>query len=30
MVQFFEPNTSRCDAYRLNDVMFDVLPEDFV
>ena len=30
MVQFFEPNTSRSDAYRLNDVKFDVLPEDFV
>ena len=30
MVQFFEPNTNRCDAYRLNDVKFEVLPEDFV
>ena len=29
MVQFFEPN-SRSDAYRLNDVKFEVLPEDFV
>ena len=30
MVQFFEPNTSRKDTYRLNDVKFEVLPEDFV
>ena len=30
MVQFLEPNTSRSDAYRLNDVRFEVLPEDFV
>ena len=30
MVQFFEPNTSSCDAYRLNDVKFEVLPEDFI
>ena len=30
MVQFFEPNTSRSDAYRLNDVKFEVLPGDFV
>ena len=30
MVQFFKPNTSRSDAYQLNDVMFGVLPEDFV
>ena len=30
MVQFFEPNTNRCDAYRLSDVKFEVLPEDFV
>ena len=30
MVQFFEPNTSRSDANRLNDVKFEVLPEDFV
>ena len=30
MVQFFELNTSRSDAYRLNDVKFEVLPEDFV
>ena len=30
MVQFFEPNTSRSDAYRLNDVKFEVLPENFV
>ena len=29
MVQFFEPN-SRSDAYLLNDVKFEVLPEDFV
>ena len=29
-LQFFEPNTSRSDAYRLNDVKFGVLPEDFV
>ena len=29
MVQFFEPNTSRSDAYLLNDVKFEVLPEDF-
>ena len=28
MVQFFEPNTSRSDAYLLNDVKFEVLPED--
>ena len=30
MVQFFEANTSRSDAYRLKDVKFEVLPEDFV
>ena len=30
MVQFFEPNISTSDAYRLNDVKFEVLPEDFV
>ena len=30
MVQFFEPNISRNDAYRLKDVKFHVLPEDFV
>ena len=30
MVQFFEPNTIRSDAYRLNDVKFEVLPENFV
>ena len=30
MVQFFEPNTSRSDAYRLNDVKFEGLSEDFV
>ena len=30
MVQFFEPNTSRSDAYRLNDVKFEVLPDNFV
>ena len=30
MVQFFELNTTRSDAYRLNDVKFEVLPEDFV
>ena len=29
MVQFFESNTSRSDAYRLIDVKFEVLPEDF-
>ena len=29
MVQFFEPNTSRSDAYQLNDVKFGVLPEGF-
>ena len=29
MVQFFEPNTSRSDAYRFNDVTFELLPEDF-
>ena len=29
-MQFFEPNTSRSDAYRLNDVKFEVLPQDFV
>ena len=30
MVQFFELNTGKSDAYRLNDVNFEVLPEDFV
>ena len=30
MVQFLEPNTSRSDAYRLNDVKFEVLPDNFV
>ena len=30
MVQFFEPNTSRKEAYRLNDVKFEVLSEDVV
>ena len=30
MVQFFEPNISRSDAYLLNDVKFEMLPEDFV
>ena len=30
MVQLFEPNTSRSDAFRLNDVKSEVLPEDFV
>ena len=30
MVQFFEFNTSKSDAYRLNDENFEVLPEDFV
>ena len=25
IVQFFEPNTSRSDAYRLSDVKFEVL-----
>ena len=29
MVQFFEPN-SISDAYRLNDLKFEVLQEDFV
>ena len=28
MVKFFEPNTSRKEAYRLNDVKFEVLSED--
>ena len=27
---FLESNTSRKDAYRLNDAKFEVLPEDFV
>ena len=30
MVQFFEPTTSRSDAYWLNDVKFELLPKDFV
>ena len=30
MVRFFEPNTSRSDAYWLNNVKCEVLPEDFV
>ena len=30
MVQFLELNTSKSDAYRLNDTNFEVLPEDFV
>ena len=30
IVQFFEPNTSRSDTYWLNDVKFEVLPEDFI
>ena len=30
MVQFFEPNTSISDAYRLNDLKFEVLPQDLV
>ena len=30
MVQFFEPKTGRGDTYRLNDVKFAVVPEDFV
>ena len=30
MVQFLERNTSRSDAYRLNDVKCELLPEDFV
>ena len=30
MVQFFELNTGKSDAYLLNDVNFEVLPEDFV
>ena len=29
MVQFSEPKTSRNDGYQLNDVKFEVLPEDF-
>ena len=29
-MQFFQPNSSRSDAYRLNDIKFEVLPEDFV
>ena len=30
MVQFFEPNSSRSDAYRFNNVEFELLPEYFV
>ena len=30
MRQFFETNTSRSDAYWLNNVKFEVLPEDFI
>ena len=30
MVQFFELNTGKSDAYRLNDANFEVLSEDFV
>ena len=30
MVQLFKLNTSRSDTYGLNDVKFEVLPEDFV
>ena len=30
MVQFFELNTSKSDAYRLDDVNFEVFLEDFV
>ena len=30
MVQFFELNTSKSHADQLNDVKFEVLPEDFV
>ena len=30
MVQLFEPNTSRSDAYQLNDIKFEVLSEDFL
>ena len=29
-MSFLESNTSRKDAYRLNDAKFEVLPEDFV
>ena len=29
-MQLLEPNTSRNGAYRLNDVKFEVFPEDFV
>ena len=29
MVQFLEPKTSRSDAYGLDDLKFEVLPEDF-
>ena len=30
MIQLFKLNTSRSDTYGLNDVKFEVLPEDFV
>ena len=30
MVQFSELNTSRSDTYQLNNVKFELLPEDFV
>ena len=30
MVQFLKPNTNTGDAYRLNDIRFEVLPDDFV
>ena len=29
MVQFLEPTTNTSDAYRLNDIRFEVLPNDF-
>ena len=29
-MQFFQLNSSRSDAYRLNGIKFEVLPEDFV
>ena len=30
MMRFFQTNNSRSDFYRLNDVKFEVLSEDFV
>ena len=30
MMQFFETNNSRSDFYRLNNVKFEMLSEDFV